>query len=273
MEKKTILVTGSTDGIGRATARALLRQGQRVIIHGRNAEKGHQVVKDLGRETGTEAVDLLIADLSSQEAIRRLSDEILSHHPLLDVLINNAGTYQMSRQLTEDRMEMTFAVNYLSPFLLTARLMDAIKLAAPSRIVNVASSAHRDVSAIDWNNLQGEKKYEPWEAYSLSKFAMVTFTYRLSEILEGTGITVNCLHPGVINTKLLRSAFPEIPGASPEEGAKTSVCLATSPKVNGVSGKYYEEMRLVRSEPLTYEKDIQERLWRLAEGLTGITYT
>jgi NAD(P)-dependent dehydrogenase (short-subunit alcohol dehydrogenase family) len=271
MVAKTILVTGSTDGIGKATAQELLLRGHRVIIHGRDREKGHRVLEELTRTTGHNASDLFIADLSSQKAIRRLADELITAHSRLDVLINNAGTYQPERRITGEGVEMTFAVNYLAPFLLSHYLIDLLQESAPSRVVNVASSAHRDVSRIDWENLQGERGYDPWYAYALSKVAVVTFTYRLARLLKGRGVMVYCLHPGVINTNLLQTAFPGMQGASPEKGATTSVFLATSPAVGEKTGLYYEEMQQVRSEPLTYDTDVQDRLWMVAERATGLT--
>jgi NAD(P)-dependent dehydrogenase (short-subunit alcohol dehydrogenase family) len=273
MAAKTILVTGSTDGIGRATAQELLSQGHRVIIHGRDEDKGHRVMAELAHMTGHEPSDLFIADLSSQRAIQCLADEITASVPHLDVLINNAGTYQLERHITEKGVEMTFTVNYLAPFLLCYYLVDLQQMNAPSRVVNVASSAHRDVLQIDWENLQGEKEYNPWYAYALSKVAVITFTYRLAGLLKGGGVTTTCLHPGVINTKILHAAFPGMQGASPEEGAKTSVYLATSPAVEGETGMYYEEMQRVRSESLTYDTDVQDRLWMVAESMTGVTFS
>jgi NAD(P)-dependent dehydrogenase (short-subunit alcohol dehydrogenase family) len=273
MVAKTIVITGSTDGIGKATAWELLKRGHRVIVHGRDEHKGRIVIAELAQSTGQEPADLFIADLSSLGGVRHLAIELQDSYPHLDVLINNAGTYQPEHAITEDGTELTFSVNYLAPFLLTAQLVDLLQKSAPARIVNVASSAHRDVSGVDWENLQGEKGYDPWYAYALSKFALVTFTYRLAVLLEGRGVTVNCLHPGVINTKLLRSAFPGMTGSSSEEGARTSVYLATSPEVKGVTGSYYEEMQRVRSEPLTYNRAVQDHLWNIAERLTGNTFT
>ena len=188
----------------------------------------------------------------------------------LDVLVNNVGTYQKTRNLTESGFEMTFAVNYLAPFLLTTQLLPLLRAGAPSRIVTVASSAHEDVSGIDWDNLPDMPRYDPWEAYSLSKFADITFTYLLAGNLEGSGVTANCLHPGVVNTKLLRTAFPGMPGISPEEAARTPVFLAVSPEVADISGRYFENMRPARSTPLTHDRAVQKRLWEIAETLTGV---
>ena len=270
MAHPIIFVTGSTDGIGKATAAALLSRGAEVIIHGRNAKKGQNVQRELKEMTGRESPDLLIADLSDQNQVRQLAQDLLSHYTRLDVLINNAGTYEKERRVTAEGVEMTFAVNYLAPFLLTHSLLPWLKKSAPSRIVTVASIAHKDIHRIDWDNLQGEHTYDAWNVYALSKFADITFTYTLARNTEGTGVTANCLHPGVVSTKLLRSAFPKMPGIPSEQGARTSVYLAVSPDVTGVSGQYFDNVRPVRSSALTYDRPVQERLWKMAEDLTGI---
>jgi len=270
MAHPIIFVTGSTDGIGKATAEELLSRGAEVIIHGRNAKKGQNVQRELKEKTGRESPDLLIADLSDQNQVRQLAQDLLSHYTRLDVLINNAGTYEKVRQVTADGVEMTFAVNYLAPFLLTHSLLPLLKKSAPSRIVSVASGAHEDVDRVDWDNLQGERHYDPWDTYARSKFADIVFTYLLAQNIDGSGVTANCLHPGVVNTKMLRSAFPGMPGIPPEQGALTSVYLAVSPDVAGMSGQYFDNVQPVRSSALTYDRSVQERLWKMAEDRTGI---
>jgi retinol dehydrogenase 12 len=270
MADPVILVTGSTDGIGKATAAALLSRGAEVIIHGRNAKKGQNVQRELKEETGRERPDLLIADLSEQQQVRELAEDLLSHYTRLDVLINNAGTYEKVRQVTADGVEMTFAVNYLAPFLLTHSLLPLLKKSAPSRIVSVASSAHEDVDRFDWDNLQGDRHYDPWDTYARSKFADIVFTYMLARSIDGSGVTANCLHPGVVNTKMLRSAFPGMPGITPQQGALTSVYLAVSPDVAFVSGQYFDDQKPVRSSALTYDRSVQERLREVAEALTNV---
>jgi len=270
MAHPIILVTGSMDGIGKATAAALLSRGAEVIIHGRNAEKGQNVQRELKEKTGRGSPDLLIADLSDQQQVRQLAQDLRSHYTRLDVLINNAGTYEKVRHVTTDGVEMTFAVNYLAPFLLTHSLIPLLKKSAPSRIASVASSAHEDMDRFDWDNLQGERHYDPWDTYARSKFADIVFTYMLARNIDSSGVTVTCLHPGVVNTKMLRSAFPGMPGIPPEQGALTSVHLAVSPDVTGVSGQYFDKVQPVRSSALTYNRSVQERLWKMAEDLTGI---
>ncbi len=269
MNQPIILITGSTDGIGKATARYLISRGAEVIIHGRNKQKGNRVRKELAEITGNTPTDLLIADLSSRDQVRQMAEDITSRYTRLGVLINNAGTYEKERHLTPGGVEKTFAVNYLAPFFLTRLLLPLLKKNAPSRIVTVASSAHEDVDRIEWDNLPAQDHYDAWGAYALSKFADITFTYTIARDIEGTGVTANCLHPGVTDTKLLRSAFPGYPAISPGEGARTSVYLATSPEVKGTSGRYFDSRKQVHSSALTYDREVQDRLWKLAKDLTG----
>lgn len=269
MKGKTVLITGSTDGIGMQTALGLARLGANVLIHGRNREKGKAVLKEIAKVSGNSDLELFIVDLSSQKEVRRLAADVQKNHNRLDVLINNAGIFEKERRLTEDGIEDTFAVNYLAPFLLTNLLLDLLKISAPSMIINVASIAHRS-AAIDWDNLQGERYYDDYNAYAVSKLCIILFTYALSRRLNGSGVTVNCLHPGVIKTKLLREGFGDYPGETPEKGARTSIYLAGSPEMDGVSGKYFENQRIARSSTMSYDEALQERLWIISEKLTAL---
>jgi NAD(P)-dependent dehydrogenase (short-subunit alcohol dehydrogenase family) len=271
MVQPIILVTGSTDGIGKATAFRLAAGGAGIILHGKDEKKGKRVQQELENVTGTGRPDLVIADFSRQDDIHRMAVDLQSRYSRIDVLVNNAGTYQNARHVTKEGIEMTFAVNYLGPFLLTNLLLPLIRRSKGSRIVTVASSAHEDVNTIDWNNLPQEHRYDPWSAYSLSKFADLAFTYTLARKLEGSGVTANSLHPGVVDTKILRSAFPGMSAITAEVGAQTSIWLAHSPEVTGISGRYFENHRSVRSSALSYDRTVQERLWRMAEELTGIS--
>jgi len=271
MTGPVILITGSTDGIGRASAAALLQEGAEVIIHGKDRRKVETVRQVLGRESGGSLPEAVTADLSEMGQVRTMAADLSSRYSRLDVLLNNAGTYQKVRRLNTEGFEVTFAVNYLAPFLLTNLLISLLRKSPSARIVTVASSAHEDVGRIDWDNLPGLPRYDAWGAYALSKFADVTFTYVLARQLKPEGITANCLHPGVTATKLLHSAFPKMTGITPEEAAKTPVCLATSAHVAGVSGKYFEELRPVQSSAMSRDRKVQERLWTLAENLTGLS--
>jgi NAD(P)-dependent dehydrogenase (short-subunit alcohol dehydrogenase family) len=269
MAQPLILVTGSTDGIGKATATELAAGGDEVILHGKNEKKARQVQRELEEKTGAGRPDLVIADFSRQDQIRGMAADLASRYSRLDVLVNDAGIYQKARHVTPEGIEMTFAVNYLGPFLLTNLLLPLLLKSHGARIVTVASSAHEDVGRIDWDNLPGQRRYDPWGAYALSKFADVAFTYTLARNLEGTGITANCLHPGVVNTRLSRSAAPGIATITPEEGALTPVWLARSPEVAGVTGRYFEEKKETASSSLSHNRKVQERLWKMAEDLTG----
>jgi NAD(P)-dependent dehydrogenase (short-subunit alcohol dehydrogenase family) len=274
MDGKVVLVTGSTDGIGKQTAYSLARKGAIVLLHGRNSLRGEKVQEEIHSTTGNASLQFFQAELSSARDIQKLADQIKESHDRLDVLINKAGTFQQERRLNDDGLEITFAVNYLSQFQLTHELLDLLKRSASksasSRIVNVASATHWNASAMDWSNLQGEKRYDGYEAYARSKLAVVLFTYALARRLEGTGMTANCLHPGVIRTKLLRAGFGDYPGDTAENGARTSVYLASSPEVEGISGRYFERCKPVRSSPLSYDLELQERLWRTSTELTGL---
>jgi NAD(P)-dependent dehydrogenase (short-subunit alcohol dehydrogenase family) len=266
MDVKTILVTGATDGIGKQTAIELARQGAKVLVHGRDKVKGARVLDEINRDNCNENLVLYLADFSSFADIKRMAEEIKREQSELHVLINNAGTFSKKRLLTKDGLEMTFAVNHLATFLLTMLLLDLLKASRPARIVNVASGAHRNISAIDFDNLQGEKSYDGFEAYGLSKLGNVLFTNELARRLEGSGVSVNSLHPGVINTGLQRISY-DLDGESVEEGARTSVYLAASPEVEGITGKYYSRMAEKNTSELAQDKALQEKFWKVSEDL------
>lgn len=266
MESKTILVTGATDGIGRQTASQLARQGARVLIHGRDRQKGIRVLDELNRETCNENLALYIADFASLEDVRRMADEIKREQTHLHVLVNNAGGFFKERQLNTDSLEMTFVVNHLAPFLLTRLLQDLLISSAPARVVSVASGAHRNLKELDWDNLQGEKSYDPFDAYALSKLAGICVMNELAARLQGKGVTVNTLHPGVIDTKLLRMSY-NMEGASVEEGAETSVFLASAPEVEGVTGIYFSHKAERPISDLAQNPANQRRFWELSEQL------
>ncbi len=269
MEGKIVLVTGATDGIGRQTALELARLGAQVIVHGRNPEKAEKVAEDIRARSGNPRVEVLVGNLASMQQIRHMADEFRKRFSQLHVLINNAGVYQSTRRLTEDGFEMTFAVNHLAPFLLTGLLLPTLLSSQPARIVTVSSMAH--ARQIDFDNLQGEKGYSGYGAYSLSKLCNILFTFELAEKLKGTGVTANCLHPGVINTKLLRAGWG-MGGAPVEEGARTSVYLATAPELEGVTGKYFSNLRETRPAAIAYDEKVRRKLWELSEAMTGFRY-
>lgn len=270
MAEQTILVTGSTDGIGKAAAHAFSRQGHRVLLHGRDPEKGQSVLAELEAATGSDLLDLFITDLSVQERVRDLAEEITGTYDRLDVLVNNAGVFMPEREVAPGGIETTFAVNFLSQFLLTHELLPLLMRSAPARIVNVASIAHRSVGSIDWRNLPGFPNYDPYDVYAVSKVGVIAFTAQLARMLEGTGVTANSLHPGVINTKLLRAyTRGGNEGGSPEHGAEVETYLATSPDTGTMNGGYFEETRWTQPSSLALDQAVQERFWETGSSLTG----
>ncbi|MCS7012278.1 MAG: SDR family oxidoreductase [Chloroherpetonaceae bacterium] len=274
MQGKIVIVTGANSGIGFETAKALAKMGAQVGLVCRTAAKAEEAKAAILRAVPEAKLSTFAADLASQAEIRRVAEEIKLTCPKIDVLINNAGVIENERKLSPDGIEMTFAVNHLAYFLLTHLLLDKIKAAAPSRIVNVSSAAHFGAS-INFDDLQGEKSYSAWRAYSQSKLANVLFTYELARRLAGTGVTANCLHPGVISTKLFRNfgLFNTLAGiflASPEKGAETSVYLASSPEVEGITGKYFDNKRAVPSSPASYNLEDAKRLWEISAALTQV---
>jgi NAD(P)-dependent dehydrogenase (short-subunit alcohol dehydrogenase family) len=278
MTGRVCVVTGATRGIGRATAEGLARLGATVVLIARRPEDGRKVSREISDTTGV-APDVVSADLSSQASIRNAAEELGERYPRLHVLVNNAGIIARQRQLTVDGLEMQFAVNHLAYFLLTNVVLGLLRAGAPSRIVNVSSGAHAGAS-LDFDDLQSERRYNATRAYSQSKLANILFTYELARRLAGTGVTANCLHPGVIGTKLLADymgipaaggALARTFGAKAEEGATTSIYLATSPEIEGVSGKYFEQKRPRRSSHESYDEAAARRLWEVSERLTGLS--
>ncbi len=249
MQEKTILVTGSTDGIGKQTALELARMGAHILVHGRTIDRAEAAAEEIASQTGA-VVDYVTGDFSSLAQVRRMAANVLAKVPRLDVLVNNAGAFMAQRFLTEDGFEMSWQINHLAPYLLTNIVVERLKTSAPARVVNVASMTHA-YAKLDYENLQGEKEFKPSRAYSLSKLGNVMATFHLAEKLAGSGVTFNCLHPGVVDTKLLRAGY-NIEGVSPETGSKTSVFLASSPLLEGVTGKYFDDCKEASPSPLSW---------------------
>lgn len=274
MTEKVCLVTGATAGIGFETARALAGSGFRVIGVGRNEERCANARDRIREESGNAEVDYLRADLSSLEEIRGLADAVKARCEVIHVLVNNAGAFFRERRESADGIEMTFALNHLGYFLLTDLLLDRLKRGAPSRIVNVASDAHRR-APFDFGDPQGKRRYNGWTAYCRSKLANVFFTYELAERLEGTGVAVNALHPGVVATRFFESGnFPflvrfvvNLLCIGPKRGARTAIHLASSPEVEGITGKYFKKCRAVKSSKPSYDRGAAARLWEISEAL------
>ncbi|MFX0037048.1 MAG: SDR family NAD(P)-dependent oxidoreductase [Candidatus Hermodarchaeota archaeon] len=269
IEDKIILITGSTDGIGYQAAVELVKSGHYIILHGRNREKTELTMKRIEMDTNKKNLSIVYADLRSFSQIKEMVNEIYEHFDKLDILINNAGIYKSERSITQEGLEETFAINYVAPFLLSNLLIDLLKKRKPSRIVNVASQVHSN--HFNFENLQFKQGYTGTKAYAQSKTALILFTYLLAEKLKNTGITVNCLHPGVINTKLLKTAM-SFGGASPKKGAKTLIYAATAPELENVSGKYFVNNRSEPSKDITYNKGIQKKLWRKTEEIIEMDF-
>jgi NAD(P)-dependent dehydrogenase (short-subunit alcohol dehydrogenase family) len=273
---RTCMVTGANAGIGKATALGLAEIGATVVMVCRNQQRAEAALNEIIALSGNEEVSYLLADLSSQAAIHKLVVDFKSQYSNLHVLINNAGEVPRKRIVTEDGLEYQFAVSHLAYFLLTVLLLDVLKASAPSRIINVASMLHQ-FTTINFDDLQCEDSYQSSLVYNQTKLANVLFTYELARRLEGTQVTANCLHPGVTKTKLLDDFAPRplrplvnVFGSSAEKGARTSIYLASSPDVEGVSGKYFMNKKAVRSSKASYDECLAQRLWQVSEELTGL---
>ena len=277
MNGKVCLVTGATDGIGKVSARVLAEKGAKVIIVGRNPEKSATVLAELKSSSGNENIDLLMADLAVMQEVRDLAEQVISHYDRLDILLNNAGGYFAKHELTSDGLERTFALNHMSYFLLTNKLMELLKSSAPARIVNVSSDAHYGVD-MDFENLNGEQEYKAWKAYQKSKLANVLFTYELLKKVPAD-ITVNCLHPGFVATNFghnnggfigpVLKIAQRISAIDPEEGAKTSIFLCSAPEVKGVSGKYFYKCQPKTSSRESRNMDTGKRLWQISSDIAS----
>lgn len=281
MNGKICLVTGASSGIGKATALGLARMGATVVIVCRDATRGGAALSEIKQKTGHNSIHLLVADLSSQKEIHRLADEYRSRYQHLHVLINNAGVYYTKRHVTVDGLEAMFAVNYLARFLLTNLLLDIIKSSAPARIINVAGAYHAK-GKLNFDDLQGEKDFDGQRANHQSKLADVLFTYELARRLKATGVTVNCLHPGMVATDLIDKDkdFPVFFKylyklskplmKSPAKGAETSIYLASSAEVEGTTSQYFVDKKIAESSPESHDTQLAQRLWGVSAKLTSL---
>jgi NAD(P)-dependent dehydrogenase (short-subunit alcohol dehydrogenase family) len=280
MKGKTVLITGATNGIGKAAALEIAKQGATIVIVGRDKTKTENVANELRTASGNKNIEFMLADLSSQKDIHKLATEFKSKHSRLDVLVNNAGGFFDKRKTTVDGLEYTFAFNHLAYFLLTNLLLDLLKASSPSRIVNVSSAA-QGMGKLNFDDLQSEKKYQGFPVYAMTKLANVMFTYELAKRLTGTGVTVNALHPGVVNTGfgdgtgglfgVLFSVVKRFQGITPEQGADTLIYLATSPEVEGVTGQYFDKRKARQTSPVSYDDAANKRLWAESAKLVNLT--
>ena len=280
LQGKICLITGGTNGIGKSTAQGLARLGATVVIVGRNAQKTSQVVEEIRSVTGNPNVDSLLADLSSQQDVRRLASDFKRKYSQLHVLLNNAGGTFTTRQLSVDGIEMTLALNHLAYFLLTNLLLDTLIASAPARIINVSSDAHSR-GKIDFDNLEGERSYSSFGPYGNSKLANILFTTELARRLEGTGVTVNALHPGFTRTgfgknnpgffmKIMGVVVPLI-ARSPEKGAVTSIYLASSPEVQSITGKYFVDCKVTQPALQATDSAVAKKLWDVSAEMVHLT--
>lgn len=279
---KTCLVTGATSGMGAVTALELARLGATVIVGGRDAGRCAEHAAAIRRETGAR-VETALADLASFDEVRRLARDVAGRFERLDVLVNNAATVLYDRTLTADGLEKTFAVNYLSHFLLTNLLLDRLRVSPSARIVNVSSVQHEG-ARIEFDNLQGERRYERLDAYARSKLAVLMFSYELSRRLTGSSITVNAVHPGTVVSNLgdengflrgwlrvrVRNVMRRSSWMSSEEGARNIVYVASAPELEGVTGRYFDQGRDAPSSPASYDEAVAKRLWDVSTELCGL---
>jgi NAD(P)-dependent dehydrogenase (short-subunit alcohol dehydrogenase family) len=276
MENKTVLITGGNAGIGKATAIGLARMGANVIIACRNRERGNMAVEEIKKESGNNKVELLVMDLASQRSVRDAVNEFKTKHDKLHVLINNAGVFLGKREVTEDGVEKTFATNYLGHFLLTHLLLDTLKASAPSRIINVASK-HFGIK-MNWDDMMLEKKFSTMAAVGPTKLGLVMFTKELAKKLEGTGVTVNSLHPGLVRTTLLKDTsfwikafFKIIPHATPAKGAQTSIFLASAPEAANANGKFFSDKKEAPTSAGANDEAQNRKLYEMSMKMAGLS--
>lgn len=264
MAVKKIFITGSTDGIGKQTAFNLALKGYQVVIHGRKKDRVEETTDELKEKTGNQSLLGYVADFESLLEVKEMAEKVREEHPDLDVLLNNAGIMQNSKEFTADGFEKTLGVNYLAPFLLTRLLVPVLSRPGDTRIINVSSMMHG--SSLDLENLQGEKSFDGSEAYGLSKLCNILFTYKLAREYSKEDFVTHCLHPGVINTKLLRRNFGNI-GNPVEEGASNLEHAATSKNMKDITGKYFKDQREQSSANISYDIVIQDKLWKISNKM------
>lgn len=264
---KTILITGSTDGVGKELALSLATAKYELILHGRNADKGRNLLEEIRKLNPDCEVSYMNADFASISDINTMANEILERFSQIDILVNNAGVIEKKRKLTEDGFERTFMINHLSMFLLTLRILPLLNNEEPSRIINVSSQMHN--STLDFDNLQGEKDFSPSGMYGTTKLLNILFTYKLADLLKESKITVNCLHPGVFSTNLFRTLWG---GGSGSAYSNTLGYMVSSPEIESTTGKYYRDSQESSSSKISHDKGVQDKIWSLSEDLANIKF-
>ena len=269
MKNKIVLITGATSGIGKETALGLAKLGATIVFTTRDNLKGEKTKKELITTTNNKNIHMLKCDLASFESIRNCCKEFKSKYDKLHVLINNAGVWDFKRRESKDGIENIFATNYLAPFLMTNLLLDILKKSSPSHIINVTSGMH--YGTINFDDIEFKQKFSGAKAYRQSKLGLILFTRLLAKRLEGTGVTVNCVHPGMNKTDLGRDAggffqmIFKLMGKNPEIGAETSIYLASSPDVENITGEYFAKEKIKRSSKESYDMDLAKKLWDVSE--------
>lgn len=275
------MITGANSGIGKETAIELAKMGANIVMVCRSRERGQKALNEIKEMANSEKIELYIADLADQRSIRTMVERFKKSHDKLHVLINNAGVMLSKRSTTPEGYESTFAINHLGHFLLTNLVLDMLKASSPSRIVNVSSSAHK-FAKLNFDDIDSEHKYSGFRTYANSKLFNILFSYELAKRLEGTEVTVNALHPGVIRTNLgknntsklikLVSIIFRLFMKSPKKGARTTVYLASSPDIEDVNGKYFIGSKLRNSSKISYEETLQSKLWEISANLTNASH-
>jgi NAD(P)-dependent dehydrogenase (short-subunit alcohol dehydrogenase family) len=278
VKDRVCVVTGASGGIGKQVALGLARQGARVVIVSHSKGRAEKTADEIVHTSLNPHVDVVVADLSVHDGVRAAAAEIDRRYGQIHVLVNNAGLLIGKRRITADGLESTFALNHLAYFHLTNLLLDKIKASAPARIINTSSAAHH-WGRLDWDNLQGEQRYSQWRAYATSKLLNVLFTVELARRIEGTLVTTNAVHPGLVRSQFGKTATAPVRLAirlgyslaiSVEKGAATTLWAATSPSLSGVSGKYFARSAIADSSALSHDVNAQHRVWELSERLTGL---
>ncbi len=277
---KTCVVTGATSGIGAAAARALAQRGARVVVVGRDQLRCQSIAEEIRGSMANAVVETAVADLSSLAEVRRLAAELKDRYPRIDVLANNAGAYFARRHESSEGLEMTFALNVLSPFLLTTILLDRLEASAPSRVINTSSAAH-ERAKLNLEDLQERRRYRGFQAYGRSKLALQLLTYEFARRVPGGAVTVNAYHPGFVashfgwnNGAVYRGAIRLLSqgfGVSSAEGADTLVYLASAPEVAGTTGRYFYRRKEIPSSDLSYDRTLAQQLWDACARETGLT--